>query len=243
MQQFFAGILRHVARAGYHCLFAFELVVAGGEHKFGKVNSAVAGGFGADQAAAVGEAFAGEHRAEFIAQALVLAEQIADFAAAHADVAGGHIGVGADVAVELAHKRLAKTHHFIVALAFGVEIGAAFAATHRQRGERIFKHLLERQKFQHAQIHAGVKTQAAFVGADGRIHLHAKAAVDLHFAGVVHPRHAKQNHTLGLHQALEQAVFGIMAVGGQKRGEAGKHFFYCLMKHGLVRVALFDLSE
>ena len=46
-----------------------------------------------------------------------------------------------------------------------------------------------------------------------------------------------------MRQAFEQAVSGIMAVGGQKRGEAGKHFFYCLMKHGLVRVALFDLSE
>ena len=88
-----------------------------------------------------------------------------------------------------------------------------------------------------------MKADPALIRSDGRTVLNAVAAVDLHIACVVHPGHAKQNHTLGFHQALEQAVFGIMAVGGQKRSEAGKHFFYCLMKHGLVRVALFDLSE
>jgi hypothetical protein len=65
-----------------------------GQHLGGEVDAAVAGGLGPDQRAAPVEALAGEHAGELVAQALVLAEQEADLAAAHADVAGGHVGVG-----------------------------------------------------------------------------------------------------------------------------------------------------
>ena len=101
------------------------------QHEFGEVDEAVAGRFRADEAAAVGKPFAGEHRGEAVGQAFVLAEKVADFAAANADVAGGNVGIRADVAEQLAHERLAEAHHFAVALAFGVKIRAALGTAHR----------------------------------------------------------------------------------------------------------------
>ena len=62
-----------------------------------EVDQAVAGGLGAGQGAAVGEALAGEHALVPVGQALVLAEQVADLPGAHADIAGGYVGVRADV--------------------------------------------------------------------------------------------------------------------------------------------------
>ena len=85
------------------------------------------------------EALAGQHAGELVAEALVLAEHEADLAAAHADVAGGHVGVGADVAEELGHEALAEAHDLVVALAVGVEVGAALAAAHGQGGEAFLK--------------------------------------------------------------------------------------------------------
>ncbi|CAM5262533.1 hypothetical protein SSTU70S_02686 [Stutzerimonas stutzeri] len=61
------------------------------EHFLGEVHAAVAGGFRADQAAAVGQALAGQYRGELVGQALVLAEEEADLAAADADVTGRYV--------------------------------------------------------------------------------------------------------------------------------------------------------
>ena len=98
------------------------------------VDSAEAGSLGTDQGAAVAEALAGEDAVLVsAANALILAEQIADFAAAYADIAGGNVNAGTDVAIELGHEGLAETHDFCVALAVGIEIGTALAAAHGQR--------------------------------------------------------------------------------------------------------------
>ena len=210
------------------------------QHGLGEIHAAVARGFGANQAAAVCQAFAGEHGGEFVAHAFVLPEQEADFAPAHADVACGHVQICADVAGKLGHKGLAKAHHFGIGFAFGVKVGAAFAAAHGQGGERVFEHLLKGEEFQHAQIHGGVKAQAAFVGTDGGVHLHAVAAVYLHIALVVHPRHAEHHHALGLDDAFQQALLRVFGVFFQKRFQAAKHFFNGLVEHGLIGVALFN---
>jgi len=95
------------------------------------------------------------------------------------------------VAEELGHEALAEAHDFIVALAFGVEIGAALAAAHRQRGQRVLEDLLEAEELQNAEGDRGVETQAPLIGADGAVELHAIAPVHLHFSAVIHPRHAK----------------------------------------------------
>ncbi|MNN09903.1 hypothetical protein D3C81_1228090 [compost metagenome] len=128
------SILGDVARTRHRHAAAVDTLVLTLEHFFGEVNAAIAGGFRADQAAAIGHALAGQHRGELVGQALVLAEHEADFAGTHADVTGRYVAVGANVAVQLAHERLAEAHHFGVALAFRVKVRAALAATHGQRG-------------------------------------------------------------------------------------------------------------
>ena len=110
--------------------------MSGLEHFLGEVHAAVAGRLGTDQRAAPVDALAGEHAGELVPQALVLAEQVADLAGAHADVTGRHVQVGADVAVQLAHERLAEAHHFVVAFALGIEVRAALAAADALGGER-----------------------------------------------------------------------------------------------------------
>src|SRR5208337_559772 len=103
--------------------------------------AAVAGGFGTNERAAPGQALAGEDAGEFIAQPLVLAEEEADLASAHADVAGGNVGVGTDVAAEFGHEALAEAHDFVVTLALGIEVRTALAAAHGKRGERVLEYL------------------------------------------------------------------------------------------------------
>ncbi len=115
--------------------------------------------------------------------------------------------------MQLGHEALAEAHDFVVALALGIEIAATFAAAHRQRGERVFEHLLEGQELQNAEVHRGMEAQAAFVRPDGAVHLDTEAAVDLDVALVVKPRHAEHKHALRLYDPLENAggdVFGML---------------------------------
>ena len=175
----------------------------------GEVDGAVAGRLGADQRAAVGQALAGQHAVEAVGDALVLAEQEADLAAADADVAGRDVGVRADVAVELRHERLAEAHHLVVALALGVEVRAALAAAHRERGEAVLEDLLEGEELEHAEGDGRMEAQAALVGADRAVHLDAEAAVDLDLALVVHPGYAEHDDALGLDQPLEDARIAV----------------------------------
>ena len=183
---------------------ALERVVAGLQHLVGEVHAAVAGRLGTNQRSAPAHALAGQDAGELVAQALVLAEQEADLAAAHADVAGRNVGVRADVALQFGHEALAEPHHLVVALALGIEVRSALAAAHGQRGQRVLEDLLERQELQDAQVDAGMEAQPALVRADGAVHLDAEAAVDLDVALVVDPRHAEHDDALGLDDAFEQ---------------------------------------
>ncbi len=99
----------------------------------------------------------GEDADELVADALVLPEQVADLAAADAYVAGGHVGELADVAAELGHEALAELHHFHVALAVRIEVGAALAAAHGKGGERVLEDLLESQELEEAEVDRGVE--------------------------------------------------------------------------------------
>src|SRR5699024_10711067 len=105
------------------------------EHVVGEVAQAVARGLRPGQAAAVGQALAGESPGELVAQALVLAEEVADLPAPHADVPGGDVGVRADVLGQLRHEALAEAHDLRVAAALGVEVRPALAAADGQAGE------------------------------------------------------------------------------------------------------------
>ena len=207
------GVLGDVAGTGNRHALAFEALVDTLEHLLGEVHAAIASGFRADQAATVAQALAGQHRGELIGQTLVLAEQVTDLAPTDADVTSRHIQVGTDMAIQLGHERLAEAHHFALALALGVEVRAALAAAHGQRGQRVFEHLLEGEELEHAQVDRGVETQTALVRTDDAAHLDTVAAVNLHLATVVDPRHAKQDGPFRLDHTLENAGLAIARTG------------------------------
>ncbi len=243
LHDFLRGVLRDVAGTGNRHALAIEAAVGALEHFLGEIHAAVAGGFRADQAAAVGQALAGQYRGELVGQALVLAEQETDFAAANADVTGWHVEVGADVAVQLAHEGLAEAHHFVVALALRVEVRAALAAAHGQRGEGVLEDLLEGEKLEYADVYRRVEAQAALVWADGAVHLDAETAVDLDTALIVDPRHAEDDGALRLHHAFDDAGLHVVRVGFEEWPEAANHFFHRLVEFGLVGVALLQSGE
>src|SRR5690606_29812051 len=110
-----------------------------------------------------------------------------DFAATHADVAGGYVGVFANVAVQGGHEALAEAHHFVIALALGVEVRAALGTADGHAGDGVLEDLLEAEELDHAEVNRRVKTQAALVGTEGTVEAHAEAAIDLDFALVILP--------------------------------------------------------
>ena len=243
IKQLLDGVLRDVAAAGNQADLAFERVLAGLQHLVGEIHAAVAGGFGTNQRAAPGQALAGEHAGEFVAQPLVLAEEEADLASAHADVAGGNVGVGTDVAAEFGHEALAEAHDFVVTLALGIEIGPALAAAHGERGERVLEDLLEGEELQDAQVDRGMEAQAALVGADGAVHLDAETAIDLDVAMVVKPRNAEHQDALGFHDALENPLRDVLGVSLQHKAQRLHDFLHGLVEFRLGRVLGFHQSH
>ena len=132
-----------------------------------------------------------------------MSKEESDLAAAYPYIAGGNVSICADVPPQLGHKALAEAHHFVVALAFRIEVRTTLAAAHRKRGQRVLEDLLEREKLQDSQIYRGVKAQAALIGADRTIHLDAESAIDLHVALIVEPGHAEHNDPFGFHNPLK----------------------------------------
>ncbi|MDT4836454.1 hypothetical protein FQZ97_701520 [compost metagenome] len=236
-------VLGDVAGAGNRHPLAVEAAADALEHLLGEIHATEAGGLGANQAAAIGQALAGQDRGEFVGQALVLAEEEADLAGADADITGRHVQVGTDMAVQLAHEGLAETHHFGVALALGVEVRAALAATHGQRGQGILEHLLEGEELQHAQVHGRMEAQAALVGTDGAAHLHAEATVDADPSLIVDPRHTEQDGTLRLDDPFDDAGLQVMRIGFQEGPQAAQHLFHGLMELGLVGITLLQAQQ
>jgi hypothetical protein len=83
-----------------------------------------------DQATTPVEALARQDALELVPLLAIGAEHVSDLAASDTDVAGGHVGVAADVLAQLAHEGDAEPSDFGVGLALGVEIGATLAAAH-----------------------------------------------------------------------------------------------------------------
>ncbi len=106
--------------------------------------SAVTRSFGTEVRTAVGHALAGEDAVlPDILDPLVLTEQEAYLTAGNADITGGNVDVGPDVAIKLGHIGLAETHDLGVALAAGVKVGTALAAADGQAGQAVFEGLLK----------------------------------------------------------------------------------------------------
>ena len=135
------------------------------KHRFQQIHQAVARRLLAAKRSAPGDGLAGQHALIAPGQALVLPKEVTDLPGACADIARRHVGVRADVAVQLRHHALAKAHDLAVAFAFGVKIAAALAAADGQAGQAVFQHLLHPQELDNAQVNAGVQAQAALIRA------------------------------------------------------------------------------
>ena len=141
---------------------------------------------------------------------------------------------------QLLHKALAKAHDFTVRLTLGVKIGSALAATHGQAGKGVFKDLLKGQELQDTQVYRRVKAQAAFVGPDGAVHLHAVTAVYIYIALIIYPGHLKHNCALRLGHALKYVEFFIFGVFLQNLFYIEKYLIYRLVKFSFARGSGFD---
>ena len=232
----------HVAGAGNDHGFAFKRVIAQHAHCLGGVVAqAVTGGLSASQGAAEFEALAGEHAGILVADALVLAEQVADLAAAHVDVAGRNVGELADMTAQFRHEGLAETHDFGIRLALRVEVGAALSAAHRQAGQGVLQNLLEAEELDDALVHARMETQAALVRADSGVELDAVTTIDLHLALIVGPCDAELYHAFRFDNALEHTRLLIFRMLRDHRFEAFENLANGLQEFRLVAVALLYL--
>ena len=243
LEGFFDGVLRHVARTRHQNGFSLEIFTARFEHFHQEVDVAIARGFGADETAAKLKPFAGEDAFKLVGVLLVSPKHIAHFATAYADVAGGHITIGTDVAVEFEHKGLAETHHLGRTLTARREVRTALCTAHRQRGEGVFEGLLESEKLENAEIDRTVKAQSAFVGADGVVVLHAIAHVGADIAFVVRPRDAESVDTLRNAKALDEVdalKFGMLVVF---LFDGGEYLFDGLVVLGFVGKSLFEFFQ
>ena len=234
----FDGVDGDVARARDHAGLTLDRIAADLEHLLQEEDGPVARGLGARTAAAPVQSLAGEDaRLVAVGDALVLAEKIADLAPADTDIARRYVGVLADVAIELRHEALAKTHDLGVRLALGVEVAAALAAADRHTGQRVLEDLLEAEEFDDPQIHRRVEPHAALVGTERAVELDPKGAVDLDLAAVVLPGHAEDDLTLRLADALDDLLLRQLRILDQDRTECVQHLAYRLMKLGLAGIA------
>ena len=213
------------------------------QHFLSEIDAAVTGRFRPQQGTAVFQPFAGQHAAEPVDDSLVLPEQEADLPPADADVPGGNVGVGADVAIEFGHEGLAEAHHFVVALALRIKIRSTFATAHRQRRQAVLEHLLEGQELQHAQRDGRVEPQAPFVRADGTAHLNPKAAIDLDFAPVIDPGNSEQDHALRLDHPFQDLGLAISRPVLDDRHDRLDHLAHGLMEFDFARVLGHDLGH
>ena len=217
---FSIGVDGNVAGTGDRADFAVEGILAGLEHFVNEEGRAVAGRFGAHQGTAPVEALAGQHAGfPAVGDALVLAEHEADLASADADVPGRDVGVLADMAIEFGHEALAEAHDLVIRLAFGIEIGAPFAAADRQTGQGVFEDLLKAKELDDAEVDRGMKTQPALVRAEGAVELNAEAAVDLDLTLVVPPGYPEDDLPLRFADALNDFVMCELGVLDQYRAE------------------------
>ena len=112
-------------------------------------------------------------------------------------------------------KRLAEPHDLAVGLALRVEVGAALAAAHRERGQRVLEDLLEREELQQTEIDRRVEAKAALVRADRAAHLDPEPSVDLDVAPIVDPRDPEHHDALGLDRPLEDLRIDVAGVPGE----------------------------
>lgn len=83
-----------------------------------------------------------------------------------------------------------------------------------------------------------MEAKAPLVGAQGRVELHAEAAVDVDLALVVLPGHPEDDLALGFADPLDNFALQVFGVLGDNRAEGFEHFGHCLMEFHFARIAL-----
>jgi hypothetical protein len=116
---------------------------------FGEVQRAVAGRLGADQAAAELQGLAGQHALEIAADALVLAEQVADLAPPTPMSPAGTSRLAPMCLLSSVMNAWQKRMTSPSLLPLGSK-SAALAAPHRQAGQAVLEDLLEREELEDA---------------------------------------------------------------------------------------------
>ncbi len=187
--------------------------------------------------------FAGERTGELVTQTLVLTEHITDLASAYSYIACRNIRVRADMALQFGHERLAETHYFGVGFATRREVRTSLGTAHRKGCEGVLEGLLERKELHDREVDRGMETDTTFVRTDGGVHLHAETAVDLHFALVVHPRHAEHDDALRLHDTLHNLLLAQIRIRHNHRSYRLNDFFDCLVKLVLTGVLCDEVSH
>ena len=186
------------------------------EHVLHEVEGAESRCLGTYERTSPRDAFARQYAGVvFACELLVHAVEVAYFAAAHAYVACGHVGVGADILPQLKHESLAETHDLGIRLALGAEVRASLCAAHGQRGEGVLERLLETEELEHREIDGAVEAQSSLVGAYRAVELNAVADVGLDLTLVVDPRYAEGDDTVGLDHTLDDLClleFGVFVV-------------------------------
>jgi hypothetical protein len=211
------------------------------QHLLREEHGTVARGLGAHLGAAPAHPLAGQHTGLVaLRDATVLAEEEADLAAAHSDVARGDVGVLADVMHELGHEPLAEAHHLGIALAARIEVGPALAAADALRGERVLEDLLEPEELDDREVHRRVEAQTALIGPERGVELHSEAAVHPHESLVVRPRHPEDQLPLRLDEPFEDPALHELGVLGEHGFQRFEHFAHGLQELGLALAAVLD---
>ena len=208
------------------------------------IDSAETGSLGTEDGTAGADSLTG-HSTELGSadDAAILAVQITDLAAADTNVTSGAVDVLTDVTMELGHESLAEAHDFAVAAADGGEVGTALGTADGQAGQSILEGLLEAEELDDGKVNVGSETQAALVGAEGRVVLHAVTTVDVILKVIVHPDNTELDGALGLDHALKQAGLLVLGVGVDDRLEGRQDFFDGLQEFGLIRVLGLGLGK
>ena len=169
--------------------------------------------------------------------------KIAYFARAHPDIACGNVGIRADMPIEFGHEALAKSHHFAVGFAFGIEVGAAFGSADGKPRKTVFKDLFKPQKFDDGQIDGGMEAKPALIRTDGAVELYAVALIDMYPSLVVDPRNAENDGALRFDKTFEESCFFVFGMTGKYGFESKQDFRRRLMKFRFAWIAFFELCQ
>ena len=237
VDEFFDGVLSHVARPRHGTNLPPQAVAPVGQHVLQEVHGSVSRGLAPDQAPAVGQTLAGHDADPAVHDPLVLAEHEADLARSDADVAGGDISILADVTVEFGNQGLAEPHDFTIGLSLGVEVGSAFGAAHGKPRQAVLEDLLEAQKLEDALVDGRVEAHAALVGTDGVVELHAPGPVGPYAPFVILPRYPEDDDPIRLRHPFQDTGFPVFRVLGDVGQHRFSHLPRCLMELGFVRIS------